>query len=93
MHDRVGLDWLAPALGGLLVVLGLLTVAIRSGVIVEARDLLVRELERASLERRERQLQQHLQSQWHEIGPDALVSGSAAAVSGPAAAVNGSARP
>ena len=72
MHERVGLDWLAPPLAALLVVLGLLTVAIRTGVVVEAHNLLVRELQRASLERRERALQQDLQMRWHQIGPDDL---------------------
>lgn len=71
MQDRVGLDWLAPTLAAFLVVVGLLTVAIRTGVVVEAHELLVRELQRASLERRERALQQGLQMRWHELGPDA----------------------
>lgn len=77
MSERGGLDWLAPGLGAFLVVVGLLTVAIRTGVVVEARDLLVRELHRASLERRERALQQNLQVRWHKIGPDAPVSKAA----------------
>jgi hypothetical protein len=71
MDERVGPRWSTPGLGGLLVVLGLLTVAIRTGVVVEARELLARELKRASLERRERALQQGLESRWHRLGPDA----------------------
>ena len=71
MRERVGLDWLAPPLAAFLVVLGLLTVAIRTGVVVEAHNLLVREIQRASLERRERALQQGLQMRWHKLGPDA----------------------
>ena len=70
MDDRVGPRWLAPGLGGLLVVTGLLTVSIRTGEVAEARELLARELQRASLQRRERVLQQGLQMRWHQIGPD-----------------------
>jgi len=71
MDDSVGPRWLMPGLGGLLVVVGLLTVAIRTGAVVEARELLARELQRASLQRRERALQQGLQMRWHRLGPDA----------------------
>ena len=78
MDERVGPRWSTPGLGGLLVVLGLLTVAIRTGVVVEARELLARELKRASLERRERALQQGLQTRWHRLGPDAPATKSGA---------------
>ena len=71
MDDSVGPRWLTPGLGGLLVVVGLLTVAIRTSEVVEARELLARELQRASLLRRERALQQGLQMRWHRLGPDA----------------------
>ncbi|HZL98855.1 MAG TPA: hypothetical protein VFD43_01265 [Planctomycetota bacterium] len=71
MDDRVGPRWLTPGLGALLVVVGLLTVAIRTGAVVEAQALLGRELKRASLERRERALAQGLQQRWHRLGPDA----------------------
>jgi hypothetical protein len=71
MDDSVGPRWLTPGLGGLLVVVGLLTVAIRTSEVVEARELLARELQRASLMRRERALQQGLQMRWHRLGPDA----------------------
>jgi hypothetical protein len=70
MDDSVGPRWLMPGLGGLLVVVGLLTVAIRTDEVVEARELLARELQRASLQRRERALQQGLQMRWHRLGPD-----------------------
>jgi len=74
MDDRVEPRWLRPGLGALLVVVGLLTVGIRTGEIVEARDLYQRELQRASLERRARALEQGLQMRWQRLGPDAPAS-------------------
>jgi len=41
-------------------------------------ELLARELKRASLERRERALQQGLQTRWHRLGPDAPATKSGA---------------
>ena len=78
MDETVEPRWLTPGLGALLVVVGLLTVAIRTGAVVEARDLLERELQRASLERRERALELGLQMRWHRLGPDAPAAAKAA---------------
>ena len=66
-EGRSGRGW-AALLGAGLIVLALLTVAIRTQVVNESHELLERELLRLSLERRITDLEQQLQGRWHLLG-------------------------
>jgi hypothetical protein len=60
-------EWRGLLLGAALVALGLLTVSMRTRVVVEARELYVAEILRDSLQRRLDDLAADLTSQWQTL--------------------------